>query len=209
MHISHKTFIGALLFVIAFIVVLFIGANTYEKPEEIYVAPHSEDLPGVTYTEYRMSSDTCVLLFGRPADEFFSRPYDFSWTEDFRTYSRLEDNGDLMLRLNDQQKNDWWERHGKEINQANDVGVEISSNYTKITLRGYKETMGTLVHAAIVSLRGLHVRQVLNGTQPGQTKVEIVVIDAGTDDIVYSVVDPQEKLHYSYEEYGLSSIHSK
>ncbi len=209
MHISHKTFIGALLFVIAFIVVLFIGANTYEKPEEIYVAPHSEDLPGVTYTEYRMSSDTCVLSFGRPADEFFSRPYDFSWTEDFRTYSRLEDNGDLLLRLNEQQKNDWWNHYNEAIQLVKDRGVEVASDYTKVTLRGYKETIASMMMPVIFAMRGFHVRQVLNGTEADEVQIEVVVIDAGTDDVVYSVVQPQEPLHYSHEGYGLSSIHSK
>jgi len=209
MRPAYKLLAFAWIALVVAIVSVFIIANMDEPVEEsTYVAPHSVDRPGVTYTEYRMSNDTCSVLFACSVEEFFGEPYDFSWTEDFRTYSRKGENGDLLLRLNDQQKKDWIARYSKAIKRARDVGVEFSDDYTKITLRGYKETMGKLVHTCMWSSTGALVQQVVAGTEPDKAQIQVVVIDAVTNDVVYSILCPQEPFFYSYDAYGLNSIHS-
>ncbi|MBQ7935196.1 MAG: hypothetical protein IJ333_02455 [Clostridia bacterium] len=207
MKTSHKILIGGytVIAVLVIIVLMHIAVGTND-PYEDYQAPHAADVPSVSYTEYKLSPDICQRLLGVTPEDFFSQPYPFSWTEDFRTYSKLDENGNLILRLNEQQKRDWRNQYTDEIAVAKTHGIKISADYTYMTTWSYMETIDSDITASILALRGLEINQLLNGQDPAELQITFVVMDAGTQTPVYTALWPIDEVKYTSGEYKLSSI---
>ena len=207
MKTSYKVLIVSYAIIIVLVIAIFIhiAVGRYD-PYEDYQAPQAADVPSVSYTEYQLPTDICEQLFAVTPEEFFKQPLDFSWTEDFRTYSKLNKKGYLVLRLNEQQKEDWRQRYAVRIGVAKSREIEISSDYTRMTTWSYAETIDSDITAAFLAMDGLIINQLLDGQDPVALQVTFTVMDAGTQCPVYSVLWPMEEARYTFNEYKLSSM---
>lgn len=158
----------------------------------------------LTHTFYVIPANICEALFSCSPNEFYSTSQKFSWTEDFCVYSQVDKNGNLILILNENQKSEWRQYHADFFGHIKNRNIEISPDYSCVTVSSYYETALADVNCAILNMQGFAANQLLDGVAPADIGVKFILTDAGTQEILYTATWPSEAIHIDFDKHTFS-----
>ena len=122
-------------------------------------------------------------------------------SKDFCTKSEVDEKGNLVLYLNEKQKQDWTDFVMKFINDAKEVSdMEISSDYTKMTVKWSDSSNNSVV--ALLALSSCPPMQLLKGQDSKVSGVEFTLIDKYTDEVIIEALYPYDRVFYGINKYG-------
>ena len=155
--------------------------------------------------EYRLPSLLCSNLFGCSPEEFLETDAALYISKnDFRTNAEVDEDGNLILQLNDAQVEDWIKFYlsdGHLAKADNSETIEISSDYKEATVYCYQDTVLSDVPTAIGSCRSMALYQIISGIDPNEVSVKVTLINPVTKNLVYSFDYPvKEKISLGLEE---------
>lgn len=159
-------------------------------------------------TTYKLPPNICLALFGCEPDQFFDWELDYYTPDnDFRKHAKVDENGNLILRLNNKDKEIFrneknWGIGIDDLKKRDNI--KISADYSKITIYCYAETASVDLLYVTFGVSSLAVEQVLNNRDPATISVEIIVKDAVTKDTAYAVSWPEETFRFSSKDYSFS-----
>ena len=119
-------------------------------------------------------------------------------SSDFCTSAEVNEKGYLVLTLNEKQKQDWVDFEMKFINDANASNVDISSDYTKMTVQWSASVDNSI--SSLFSLGSCLTMQLLNGLEPETLQVEYVVVDSNSGEILLQAIWPYDKIDYGVKD---------
>ena len=156
-----------------------------------------------------ISADECEDVLGCTAEEFFDKELDFyNEVGDFRKRARINKQGDLVLRLTQVQANAWCLSLQEDVRNAEkQYNIEVSDDYSTITIYGYKET----VYRDVVKAQELEAKNVLIRSFKRQDYLcNLIIKDGLTGKIVWSddMYDP-DQFDYIVRNYKYGSITEK
>lgn len=154
-------------------------------------------------------ADECEDVLGCTAEEFFDKELDFyNEVGDFRKRARINKQGDLVLRLTQVQANAWCLSLQEDVRNAEkQYNIEVSDDYSTITIYGYKET----VYRDVVKAQELEAENVLIRSFKRQDYLcNLIIKDGLTGKIVWSddMYDP-DQFDYIVRNYKYGSITEK
>lgn len=154
-------------------------------------------------------ADECEDVLGCTAEEFFDKELDFyNEVGDFRKRARINKQGDLVLRLTQVQANAWCLSLQEDVRNAEkQYNIEVSDDYSTITIYGYKET----VYRDVVKAQELEAKNVLIRSFKRQDYLcNLIIKDGLTGKIVWSddMYDP-DQFDYIVRNYKYGSIIEK
>lgn len=154
-------------------------------------------------------ADECEDVLGCTAEEFFDKELDFyNEVGDFRKRARINKQGDLVLRLTQVQANAWCLSLQEDVRNAEkQYNIEVSDDYSTITIYGYKET----VYRDLVKAQELEAKNVLIRSFKRQDYLcNLIIKDGLTGKIVWSddMYDP-DQFDYIVRNYKYGSITEK
>ena len=165
---------------------------------------------GINYanlTKYKFSPKACQSFFSHAPEEAAEEcNQSMTGTNKFCTFARVDKDGNLLLYLNDNQKQNWDIQQSTLIQSAHLSGTVISRSFTKITVKGYRENIDVRVDVAMWAIRACAIKQLISGTEPEAIQVEFSVIDAKTNEELYNAIWPNETILWNT---GDSSVSSK
>lgn len=159
-------------------------------------------------TTYTIPSNICQAIFGCEPEHFFDMELDYYTRDnDFRKHAKLDKDGNLILRLNDKQKDVLknkknWGFGIEELKSRENI--KISADYSKITIYCYAETVSDDLSCLAFGVSSLAVEQLLNNQDPATISVEIILKDAVTNETVYFVSWPSETFNFGSKDYSFS-----
>lgn len=165
-----------------------------------------------SYTEYKLSPDSCMFVFSCNPDEFMQLELDFYTPfTDLRRRASIDKQGNLILKLNEDQKIAWRQSYMVDgfLEQVSELeNISISPDYTKVTINCYKETVISDFMATTYIYYGMSVYQLLNGIQPEDLAIEVVFKDGGTGEIIFTQLLPvEEDVSIPFSEFEISSLY--
>ncbi len=170
----------------------FFGGNE----NEVGGSNNEMDIAEQTLTTYVIPPKIAKALTTKEPEEFVKMETPMSGvSSNFCTSAEVDENGYLVLALNEKQKRDWADFAMELINDAKEVkDIEISSDYTKVTVKwsASADNSITSLYATIECL----TMQLLNGKDPETLQVEYTVIDKYTDEILLHAIHPYDKTSY-------------
>lgn len=151
---------------------------------------------------YVFSPEICHVLMQKSPEEFCAEKGNGTLLGDNYIYSRVNKNGNLFLVLSNSQKENW-----KYLVLEDDVtnsfkklgDIEISKDYTKCTLKCYKETALDNTASFITNVLHCVFIQAIEGKDSEDIKVECYFVDAITNEVKYYIVFPDEELNFSID----------
>lgn len=164
---------------------------------------------------YELPPEVCRIFFGCTPNEFFDKTMTYYDSEvDFRKKSKVDKNGNLVLVLNEQDKEAWKSALADVISLEDIRGnpnIIVSEDCKKVTVICYKETASLDTMDAAFGLYSYLVYQLFNGVPPEEISIDFSLKDGVTEEIVYSESYPGDdsKLSFSTRDYNFSSIYSK
>lgn len=161
---------------------------------------------------YTFSPLICHVLFQETPEEFCAEKNKNTLIGDNYLYSRVVRNGNLLLVLTDNQKENWKNAMFKEDIFTPFVEashVEFSEDYTNLTLKCYKETAtDSMVSFSVSAVRAVFM-QAVEEKKSEDIKVDIYFVDAVTGEVKYLVVYPDENLNFNIDPDDFSSYEAK
>ncbi len=156
-----------------------------------------------------IQADACEDVFGCTVEEFFDKDFDFyNKVGDFRKTSRINRQGDLVLRLTQTQANTLCLYLQEDVRNAEkQYNIEVSDDYSTITIYGYKET----VYQDAVKAMLLGEKTVVIRALKGQDFLCNFVIKEGSTgkDLWIDGVNDPDEFDYIVRNYNFSSITEK
>lgn len=151
---------------------------------------------------YVFSSEMCELFFSTTPEDFFEEYY--SWyasSEDFREHASIDKDGNLVLRLTEEQENAHimaWNSNLEEFKKVS--GVEISDDYSNVIITGTKEEIRNILRYKlhIFLFVELSYRQLYSGKKPETITVTFTLIESSTGKTVYTATWPQEDITITF-----------
>lgn len=150
-------------------------------------------------TTYTIPPKTCVALFGETPKEFAKNPNDWDTWEDFCVDSKVNNAGNLELKLSDKQKATWKNFYESHLQDAKKLeGIYISDDYTKMSVALTSKTALEQTSASIMAFKGCFVNQLLNGKDPETMFIDITFTDAETGSTIAHANWPDEEIDTQY-----------
>lgn len=151
---------------------------------------------------YVFSPEMCKLFFSTTPEDFFEEYY--SWyasSEDFREHASIDKDGNLVLRLTEEQENAHimaWNSNLEEFKKVS--GVEISDDYSNVIITGTKEEIRNILRYKlhIFLFVELSYRQLYSGKKPETITVTFTLIESSTGKTVYTATWPQETITITF-----------
>lgn len=159
-------------------------------------------------TTYVLPPEISLAIFGCEPSEFAYWELDiYSSTEDFREKAFVDVEGNLVLRLNEQQKEAFRNKNwGISVDYLRkSENIQIAKDYTQVTILGYKETIVEDLTNIAFGYSSFLIEQLLTGKEPSTISVEFIIKDGVTGKTVYSVVAPGEAFSFGSKDYEFSS----
>ncbi len=156
----------------------------------------------VQATTYIIPTKTCVALFGETPEKFSKDPNDWDTWEDFCVDSKVDNAGNLVLELSEEQEASWKKFYESHIEYAKKLeGVYISDDYTKMSVAVTGKTALKQTSASVMAFKGCFVNQLLNGNDPETMFIDITFTDAETGTTIVHANWPDEEIdtHYVFE----------
>lgn len=152
---------------------------------------------------YVLSPEMCRLFYSTTPEDFFE---DFNplWgdsCEDFKKHARVDKDGNLVLRLTEEQENahiQAWNSNLEEFKKVS--GVEIADDYSYVTITGNKEEIKHILqnHLHFFFLKEMPLRQLYNGKKPETITLTFSLIESSTGKTVYTATWPQETITITF-----------
>ena len=137
-----------------------------------------------------------LLKFGfTPCDE----------CENFFKNASLDKNGNIILRLSPHQKECLRDYYSGAIENAREVGIYVSSDYTEISMVGNEEeVLYMFEHFPLALFLELSTIQLLDGVPADKICVKLDVVEKYTGNILYSAYWPTDDIHLTPSEWKFS-----
>ncbi len=146
---------------------------------------------------YEIPADLCKPIFGVTAEEFFETEFDYDdyFTDDIRTYSKIDRKGNLILRITEEQRQgiidfsyDGWDLMGSIgiSDMIEDEGIDVAPDLSSVTISCYKDDVISKCYTAFVGMSMIPQVQLLNGVEPESITFDLIIKDALTGEVVYS-----------------------
>ena len=138
-------------------------------------------------------------MFSQKPKEFIKKADNWaSWTDDFCISAKVDAQGNLLLTLNQEQKNAWRFHFSSDIDKAKESdGIVISEDYTQFS---YSQTQKTEVALDVMlfynAFHGCFVNQLLNGVDPENMYIDFVVFERNTNEVLYQAKWPEEEVQF-------------
>lgn len=157
-------------------------------------------------TEYILPPNISLALFGRTPENYFETYYSYyDWLGDFRDHAEIDKDGNLVLRLTEDQKEGLLRFYGDSVSGAKKMGIEISEDYTIVTFNFNEDEMQEkLENFPILMFNDMAIRQLFSDKDPATIKIECIVKDKETGNILYNASWPQEAISLSFEDIELA-----
>ena len=151
-------------------------------------------------TLYRIPPRLLSCLFGAAtSDEFFHTSLSlYDTCEDFRNKAYRDDGGGVLLFLTEEQEVAWLVENATDIAAFDAMaGVEVAEDFSRITVTRPQEEMYEflLENFNLYTPFDMVVRQIILGKDPNIVTAEIVLIDEGSGEVIYSAKWPDEAIH--------------
>ena len=158
--------------------------------------------------KYVFSTEICTLLFQKSPEEFCEQKGKNTLIEDNYIYSKVDKNDNLILFLTNSQKERWIDLVFSDemfilFRHAGDV--EISDNYTRCTIKCYKETALDNATSFISNALTCLFIQAIDGKESELISLDCYFVDAVTNEVKYHVVLPDKELKFSIDPNVFSS----
>lgn len=156
--------------------------------------------------EYIISPDVTEWMFNSTPQEFlreytnYENPFN-----SFGTEARIDDSGNLVLHLTDEQIEAWKESCGGSITVAQNIGYVIKEDYSEFSIIGNKEEVKRkLANFPLWLIHELFLMQILNDVDPHNVSVHAMIIEESTQNILYEAVCPEQELRLSLKDLNFS-----
>ena len=126
--------------------------------------------------------------------------------EDFYTHASVDENGNLMLRLTEQQEKDMVSQYGNTDFEAleNTIeGLTFLENETGMIIRGNKKQIINVIWSLpFFVVQEMAAKQVfVHKKTPEEVAVSVTIIDAGNDKVLYTATWPHEDFSFDTDDY--------
>ncbi len=162
---------------------------------------------------YKLPPELCRRFFGCTPNEFFDKTMAYYDSEiDFRKKSKIDNKGNLVLVLDEQDKEAWKSTFivdGFFEGVRDNPNIIISEDYKNVTVNCYKETANADTFDSAFLLYALLVYQLFDGVSPDEICINYTVRDGVTEEVVYSERYPENEINFSTQGYNFSSMYSK
>jgi|GEM_PF-4851392 len=140
---------------------------------------------------YKLPSNVCQALFYCDPDEFTENCISLGITNNDRCYSySVDEKGNLLLSLTEEQIENWKEQCKKDIKSATSYRTKVSSEYDRVVFEDEHWPIGsTGANQAVVACA---VLKMLDGCKPEEIFVEFIVVDGISKEELHHVVWPTE-----------------
>lgn len=164
---------------------------------------------------YKIPADLCKPIFGVTVEEFFETEFDYDdyFTDDIRTYSKIDRKGNLILRITEEQRQgiidssyDGWDLMGSIgiTSLIEDKEIEVAPDLTNVTLNCYKDNVIDKCTKAYWGAAVFPRVQLLNGVEPESIGYDFIIKDALTGDVVFKGAWPDYEIYIDDNALGLS-----
>lgn len=159
-----------------------------------------------TTTTYKIPPENCEVLLGNSAEEFVKKYGNFLDFNDDVVCAKLDDDGNLLMTLTDQDAENWISTFQPYLDSAKATdGIEISKDYRKITVKCFQENAADIFLKLTPAFTPCYINQVLNGIDPCDLNIEFIVLDAGTEEIIHHEVLSGKTTTMTFESASFSS----
>lgn len=146
---------------------------------------------------YVLPPKIALALFGCEPEEFFDYPYNYGddSCEDFRNHASIDQDGNLVLRLTDEQILTDLAAYDSDLERLDELeAVEISDDYTSITITGNKEEVFDVFERefGVLTVFDMAHRQLYFGKDLDTISVTLTIVDKSSGQIIYNVTWPDE-----------------
>ena len=205
MKILNKQMLIRISAVVLFIVAVVYCVKVFSKDPSPGVKSY-DSLDDTKRTKYVVLADSCKTLFTVTAQEF--REYALLFDEkcvSIRENAKVDSNGNLVLSLTKKEEailSDYYKGNYDEFSKL--PQVTVSDDYYSLTIKGTKKEINDILEHKLNFwvFNHLAIMQLLNGKSGKTIKVKYTLIDSKTDEILYTVVFPDQniKLIFNFEE---------
>lgn len=147
---------------------------------------------------YVLTPQMVSAFFGCELEDFFNEPIDCDGAcEDFRNHASIDQDGNLVLRLTLDQILADLAMSYSDLEGLNELEeVEISDDYTSITITGNKEEVFNVFENefGIWTVFDMSHRQLYFGSNLDKISVTFTIVDENSGQIVYTATWPDEEI---------------
>ncbi len=159
-------------------------------------------------TEYVIPAKLSQTLLGYAPENFQENQHKIFSQADFLNNSRVDDSGNLVLKLSKEQETTVLEFYDSKLNELNEIdGVDISEDYKTLNIIGDENTISEIYwnNMGIYTIHDMAFRQLFNGNNPETISVTVTITEQGTSKKLYTATWPNEKIVFSVKNYEFSN----
>ena len=153
-------------------------------------------------TTYVLPPKISLALFGTNPEDFFKIDRDFySDCEDFRKHAKIDENGNLVLKLTKSQENALLKAEDSNIEKTKkNPGIIILDDYSEIIVTGDREQIADILwnEFDILTITDMANRQLFSGKNPSEISIKVTVIESISNEILYTANWPSEPINFSF-----------
>ena len=152
-------------------------------------------------TVYIVAPQVWKSISGLSPEEFIEvQDTWFSSKENFCEDARVGSDGNLLLTMTESQEIAWLGFYNRAFKDAEEQGFVIAGDYKSITVNSYKETLAADTTIAFLAAYSCLTRQILNGCDVNDVYVDLVFVDANTNEVRICARWPYEKVTVTSED---------
>ena len=147
---------------------------------------------------YVLTPQMVSAIFGCELEDFFNEPLDWDGAcEDFRNHASIDQDGNLVLRLTDEQILTDLAAYDSDLERLDELeAVEISDDYTSITITGNKEEITDILwyEFGVWTVLDMAHHQLYFGSNLDKIFVTFTIVDKNSGQTVYTATWPDEDI---------------
>ena len=147
---------------------------------------------------YVLTPQMVSAIFGCELEDFFNEPLDWDGAcEDFRNHASIDQDGNLVLRVTLNQILTDLEMYYSNLEGLDELeAVEISDDYTSITITGNKEELTDILwyEFGVWTVLDMAHHQLYFGSNLDKISVTFTIVDKNSGQTVYTGTWPDEDI---------------
>ena len=147
---------------------------------------------------YVLTPQMVSAIFGCELEDFFNEPLDWDGAcEDFRNHASIDQDGNLVLRVTLNQILTDLEMYYSNLEGLDELeAVEISDDYTSITITGNKEELTDILwyEFGVWTVLDMAHHQLYFGSNLDKISVTFTIVDKNSGQPVYTATWPDEDI---------------
>lgn len=147
---------------------------------------------------YVLTPQMVSAIFGCELEDFFNEPLDWDGAcEDFRNHASIDQDGNLVLRVTLNQILTDLEMYYSDLEGLDELeAVEISDDYTSITITGNKEEVTDILwyEFGVWTVLDMAHHQLYFGSNLDKISVTFTIVDKNSGQPVYTATWPDEDI---------------